>query len=94
MTSSISAILICHFLLDLRNIYISEGGTEISQSEVTTLRFSDTLVGNAGAPLDSFLHVDHDDSLQTEETAYYSKDPFEFGLQDGYELETFSTHSE
>lgn len=75
----VSAILICRFIIDLRNIYVSDVSDEFdtpSNGQAATIRFAHSIVGNAGAPLETFL----DDGDSENDPMRYARDPFEYGL--------------
>ena len=93
---SISACLICRFILNLRTVYFP-GNVSQQTHVMSTIHFVSTppgaqaqvasitdvngVVGNIGAP----LRTDEDDRL-TEEL-YISDDPFSFGLVPDTEIE-------
>ncbi|KAK7680831.1 hypothetical protein QCA50_016141 [Cerrena zonata] len=83
INEAVSAILICRFLIDLRNIYVSETTMDIdtaSHGQATTIRFAHSFVGNAGAPLDTFSDDSEDGSSIDSGAIRYANDPFEYGL--------------
>ena len=50
--SSLTSILLSHFILDLRSIPLSEDDTSGSTHQVTSVRFASNIEGNLGASLD------------------------------------------
>lgn len=88
----ISAVLVCRFILDLREVYYS---TEHTRDLVSTIHFATgTMAGNLGAPLRTHstwvtgpTDTDADDISGIE----FSKEPFLVGLSpslDDVELES------
>ncbi|KAH9923018.1 hypothetical protein B0H21DRAFT_161184 [Amylocystis lapponica] len=76
---TISPILVSHFMLNLREIYLSDSD---DTSLVGSISFTSRLAGNLGAPLDGELgHIDlEDDDLPSVPEPLFSHNPLAEGL--------------
>ncbi|KAI0077099.1 hypothetical protein K474DRAFT_1164029 [Panus rudis PR-1116 ss-1] len=76
MTEMLSAIVICRFMLNLRDITFAANPSEFSHSGI---QFANSVIGNIGAPLkeDSLFFSSSDDSTQEEEETSYNGNPLD-----------------
>ncbi|KAI0073417.1 hypothetical protein K474DRAFT_1710748 [Panus rudis PR-1116 ss-1] len=95
VNEGVSAIIVCRLMLSLRSVHILDA-SQVSQmvpgsSYQSSVGFSDSIVGNLGAPVRrdnlSFNSVDLDDILEKEVTVY-SDNPLQAALLDYTEGET------
>ncbi|KAK7680833.1 hypothetical protein QCA50_016143 [Cerrena zonata] len=78
---SVSSMLVSRFLLDLRSVYLSGQGHD-SLNSTSTIRFSDSIIGNIGAPLDTSVAFNAGDEHEIRENRIrYSNDPFSMMLE-------------
>lgn len=74
-------MLVSRFLLDLRSVYLSGQGHD-SLNSTSTIRFSDSIIGNIGAPLDTSVAFNAGDEHEIRENRIrYSNDPFSMMLE-------------
>lgn len=88
ITEVLTSILISRFILNLRGIFLSPGGSNattstLRMSQMSSLHFASGIAGNLGAPLgdpaDAEDRID-DSSTARGEVAYVSDDPLAAGL--------------
>ena len=84
ISSSLTSILLSHFLLDLRSFPLSEDGTSGSTRQVTSVRFASNIEGNLGASLDVSWATGEERDIEEEEDddIVYSDNPHAVGLID------------
>ncbi|KAH9852392.1 hypothetical protein C2E23DRAFT_731207, partial [Lenzites betulinus] len=94
--SRLTVIFSCRFMLSLRGVYLSNHSTESESAEnsdeyghgtyFTSMRFSSSIVGNMGAPLDTFGVAMKDysytitETIGDDEPPELSRDPIVAGL--------------
>ena len=81
----LTSILLSHFMLDLRSIYLKGSDPTHASDHVTTLAFVSNVEGNFGASLDaSWATIQRTDSdtEQDEDEIQYSDNPLATGLLD------------
>ncbi|KAJ3543333.1 hypothetical protein NM688_g5867 [Phlebia brevispora] len=80
LTLPVVSIIVCRFLLRLRQVYLSDGRSEPGGTQ--SLTAPSILVGNLGAPLD-FGTAFHQDDVEDEfvDAVLISDDPLSVGLQ-------------
>ena len=84
ISSSLTSILLSHFILDLRSIPLSEDDTSGSTHQVTSVRFASNIEGNLGASLDISWATGEERDIDSEEDndIAYSDNPLAVGLID------------
>ena len=84
ISSSLTSILLSHFILDLRSIPLSEDDTSGSTHQVTSVRFATNIEGNLGASLDVSWATGEERDIDSEEDndIAYSDNPLAVGLID------------
>ncbi|KAK7677133.1 hypothetical protein QCA50_019842 [Cerrena zonata] len=86
INEAIASILISHFILDLRGVYLGDGD-EWDENTSISLNFGDSVIGNLGAPLDSaWVEGQSGKERNTEEedeSIKFSRNPLSVGLLDG-----------
>ncbi|CAL1698255.1 unnamed protein product [Somion occarium] len=86
INSSITSILLSHFLLDLRSIYQSDSNNSNSEPG-STIHFANSIVGNMGATLDApWTTEDDEDRRLEDQSVTYSHNPFATGLLEAVTL--------
>lgn len=84
----LTSILISRFILNLRGIFLSPGGSNattstLRMSQMSSLHFASSIAGNLGAPLGDLVDAEDridDSSTARGEVAYVSDDPLAAGL--------------
>ena len=81
ISSSLTSILLSHFILDLRSIPLSEDDTSGSTHQVTSVRFASNIEGNLGASLDISWATGEERYIDEEEDNdnVYSDNPLAVG---------------
>ncbi|OSX61290.1 hypothetical protein POSPLADRAFT_1182434 [Postia placenta MAD-698-R-SB12] len=88
ITEVLTSILISRFILNLRGIFLSPGGSNattstLRMSQMSSLHFASSIAGNLGAPLGDLVDAEDridDSSTARGEVAYVSDDPLAAGL--------------
>lgn len=69
-------MLVSRFLLDLRSVYLSDQGHD-SFNPPSSVRFAQSMIGNMGAPLETFVVLNAGDEHELyDRQPVYSNDPF------------------
>ena len=76
-TYSLNAIILSHFILDLRSIYQNP---ESGSNQTSTIKFAASIQGNLGASLDISWVNGSERDLEEEEESRLSDNPFATGL--------------
>ncbi|KAK7678287.1 hypothetical protein QCA50_018635 [Cerrena zonata] len=80
ITQVIQSILMSHFLLNLRSVYMSPSGANPdSPGNSLTFTYSSMIVGNLGAPLRDVYDTDEEED-EEEDIIYVASDPLLVGL--------------
>ncbi|KAI0074690.1 hypothetical protein K474DRAFT_1511480 [Panus rudis PR-1116 ss-1] len=90
IVASLTAILICRFILDLRAIYPNDLSRDgVSHSNASSVRFASAVVGNVGAPLSgcNFLSSAAEVDSQ-EDSPIYTDEPLQTVLREDSDMET------
>ena len=84
ISSSLTSILLSHFILDLRSIHLSEDDTSGSTHQVTSVRFATNIEGNLGATLNISWATGEERDIDEEEDddIVYCDNPHAVGLID------------
>ena len=90
-SSRLSSIVLSHFLLDLRSVYLKSGQIPRGQSLVSSIVFSESVFANIGAALNGFGDEGPDEEDSEGSRVVYSEQPLAVGL---LELDLHDSFSE
>ncbi|KAK7686415.1 hypothetical protein QCA50_010639 [Cerrena zonata] len=76
----LNAILLSHFILDLRSIYLTDSNPSQTSHSHTTLQFVANIQGNIGASLNDSWATGEEGDLEEDEEIQYSDNPLATGL--------------
>ena len=79
---SLNSILLSHFILDLRSIYLIEKKPTNTSQQATSLQFAANFQGTMGASLDTAWVTGQERHFEEDEETRYSDDPLATGLLD------------